>query len=562
MNWPLFIDTARKKPVWTSFVLCLVLFVPVFIFCNPRYETNDDLFMNGIVSGFFAGKPDAHLPYSHFVIGLILSGLFKYSALLNWYALYLSATHVISWFILFYVFLRQVNHWAIPLAAIGLFVWLEPLFYTQLQFTTTAALAGVSGMALIFTAFQQEKTRLLNLIAGMAMLLFSFMIRDTSAYLSILLCAVPFIAFRKWKRMLRPALTGCVVLMLMLILQWSNKRYYQTDSKWFTYFQEIKIGNRFNDNPAFYEELVNSGKDVQALNGWNRNDLLLFSAFFRNYSPVYPIQSYEALYNQYTQFKPLPWRDFLYLFRTSFGLPVVLLLFVLLFWLYGTDGRIKMLMQVVLLAFLAWFIYASLQLKERALLSMLLAFSLGLLLMYPEIQKPAESPEKPLRPWAIPGLLVLLILFSGWYAQEQKRRKIKSETERQSTLCLNLLETMRRHANTWFLWGPSLPLESLSPWKHSFTWKNREPVLYPIAVFNKHPLMQEAFHQPFEKLLSDSNSRILSMHEPWVSFTPERLDTFYLQHLNCRLIHGGDSTDAASGRRIFWFKACEVNQQP
>jgi hypothetical protein len=213
----------RQKPLWFAFILTIVLQCLVWVLYTPRYETNDDLFMNGIVSGFWNGTPDPHLPYSHFLIGYLLSGLFQWSVAWNWYAAYLAGTHLLSWLIIFSGLAQKPTPLIGLLFSIGLFVFFEPLFYTQLQFTTTATLAGIAGMVLVNGAFEHDRVQRKKLLGGILMLLYASMIRESSAYLAILLCSIALVNFSNRKRMVQPLLLIAGLFVLIAALQFLNK---------------------------------------------------------------------------------------------------------------------------------------------------------------------------------------------------------------------------------------------------------------------------------------------------------------------------------------------------
>ncbi|MCC6768106.1 MAG: hypothetical protein IT240_03605 [Bacteroidia bacterium] len=545
----------QKRPWLFAGSLNLILFSSLFLFCEIRYETNDDFFMNSIVSGYSGGMPDAHLPYTHFFIGLALSGLYKLSTALNWYALYLLLTHFISWLILFRCFAAKKAPLYPLLALSGLFIALEPVFFTNLQFTTSATLAALAGMCLIHFAFTTNQLRRKTLFAGMALVLFAAMIRESSAIMAILFCMLTFVNFRNMKAMLPPLLVAGLLLAFIWGLQFANRLYFEQSPEWSAYYHNVKSGNRFNDNPAFYNKVVNVNMNVRAINGWSQNDLNLFGAFFRNYEPVYNIEAYDKLYKSYASFSPLPLRDFIYSFRTGFGLPFVLFILLYAFFNAQKDEKLRLLLQGILLLVLAWYIYAALQMKERALLSMLMAFCIGVLLI-PD----GQNLSGKLR--LVSGLFIAGILLSGMMYQHGKRAAISTKTQKERTISAGILKQMQQHPAKWMVWGPALPTESLNPLKYSFHYQDNHPEIYPIVIFNKSPLYQQASGKTFEQLLVDSNTRVLSMTDNWVTFTPERLDTFYREHLHCTLIAGGDSTDQLSGRRIFWFKGCMPNQTP
>lgn len=67
---------AFRCSVWQPSLISFFLPFPglrIFLVCaTPVYETNDDLVMQLIASGFYTGHPDAHLIFTNILIGWIL----------------------------------------------------------------------------------------------------------------------------------------------------------------------------------------------------------------------------------------------------------------------------------------------------------------------------------------------------------------------------------------------------------------------------------------------------------------------------------------------------------
>jgi hypothetical protein len=74
-------------------VVNLILF-GLFLACATSvYETNDDLMMQMIASGFHTGHPDEYLFFTNIIIGRVLRFLYGAWAGCNWYLIYLLVVH-------------------------------------------------------------------------------------------------------------------------------------------------------------------------------------------------------------------------------------------------------------------------------------------------------------------------------------------------------------------------------------------------------------------------------------------------------------------------------------
>ena len=80
--------TKNKKNVITiTYSIIVVIFLGLLIFrqypCIAYY--NDEMTMKSIASGLFTGKPDGHLVYMLYPLGLILKGLYTINAKIPWF---------------------------------------------------------------------------------------------------------------------------------------------------------------------------------------------------------------------------------------------------------------------------------------------------------------------------------------------------------------------------------------------------------------------------------------------------------------------------------------------
>lgn len=553
MNDNSFVKRLSQYPRPVALLVCIALQLIVFLTSDIRYETNDDLYMNLITSGFLGGQPDAHLPYSHFLIGKLLSQLYLWNTSLNWYALYLICVQFISWLLIFYVLSGRKQPFMHIGYALGLYLFMGPISYSHLQFTTTATIAAVAGMLLVYDSIKGVGINWRKLIAGMVILAITFMIRKHPSAMVVMLCSIPFIRTDRIKGNIKPAAVLASIAVLWVGLFQINNYYFDKDSEWGRHLKEVLSGNRFSDNPAYLYFI--GTKDMKEVNGWSQNDFALFNALFRSYDPVYNLESYKKLHDSYSKFRPLQTRDFIYLFRTQFFPAVILLMILFSLYYHRYKERILLILQTLLLAAIAWYIYATFEMKERAILSMVFAYIGGVILINDKIVVTSNRRNR-----VITTLVILAMVVSGFIFQQKVRNRMAELTQRDREIARSLIALMSKSDVTWIVWGPTLPLESLSPFEYNFTYKDKSPRIFPMASTNKNPLLTERFGGTLHSMLADSNSRVVTLDYPTLSFVPERLDTFYREHLGCELIHGGDSIDQTSGRRIFWFKGCrEVN---
>ena len=132
----------------------LVLF-GLFLACaTPVYETNDDLTMQLIASGFYTGHPDAHLVFTNILIGWVLRFLYGTWAGCNWYLIFMLAVHYVALTAIAFIVMARRPGWLSIWLYVGFFLMVETHILLNLQFTTTAFLAGTAGVLLLVDGLQ------------------------------------------------------------------------------------------------------------------------------------------------------------------------------------------------------------------------------------------------------------------------------------------------------------------------------------------------------------------------------------------------------------------------
>jgi len=268
--------------LWAA-VVNLILF-GLFLTCATSvYETNDDLMMQMIASGFHTGHPDAHLVFTNVLIGWGLRFLYGAWAGCNWYFIYLLAVHYAALTAIAFLVVSRRGGWLFALLYVGFFLIVETRILLYLQFTTTAFLAGTAGLLLLVDGLQPgHPARWLKVIAGIAFVSLMCLVREPVALL-LAVIACPFLLERlglaEWHRLLG---TGLAFAGIFLALHGINRWAYQRDPAWAEF-------SEYNRMRGEIQVTTLGGFIPQAAPtvGWSENDGWMFSHFYFSDPDVY-----------------------------------------------------------------------------------------------------------------------------------------------------------------------------------------------------------------------------------------------------------------------------------
>ncbi len=128
------------------------------LFCYFRslspfiYQTNDDLFLNMIVSGEMTGTPDSRMFYLSYPAGLLLSTLYRQFPHIPWYGLLFCFTIGLTMAVVLYTLLKLEKSLPARFVTVILFCLFSYgflfLHIAELQFTTVTAMAGAGALFL------------------------------------------------------------------------------------------------------------------------------------------------------------------------------------------------------------------------------------------------------------------------------------------------------------------------------------------------------------------------------------------------------------------------------
>ena len=268
--------------LWAA-VVNLILF-GLFLACaTPFYETNDDLMMQMIASGFLTGHPDEHLVFTNVLIGGALRFLYGTGAGCNWYYIYLLAVHCAALTAIAFLVVSRRGGWLFTLLYVGFFLFVEAPILLYLQFTTTAFLAGIAGLLLLVDGLQPgHPAHWPKVIAGIAFAGLMCLIREPVALLFAVI-ACPFLLERlglaQWRRLLGTFLT---IAGILLVLHGIDHRAYQRDPAWAEFSEYNRLRGKIHGT-ALMKFIPKAAPTV----GWSEIDAWMFSKFYFSDPDVY-----------------------------------------------------------------------------------------------------------------------------------------------------------------------------------------------------------------------------------------------------------------------------------
>jgi hypothetical protein len=529
----------ERKLLLAAFLFTLLLFTAAVIILPISYETIDDFFMNSIASGYFGGTPDEHLIYTHFLIGLILKTLFNIWNTFNWYAAYLVGVLFVSFWVISWLLLKRAQTVIALSLALYLFLVFYIKFIIQLQFTTASGCLAIAGVLLLLEKMNSKEIKFnKQLILPIALLLFAGMIRHTSAFMVMILLAPLFLVLPLTiKNNLRSLGIYMVVFGLLGVSHFIDGRYYTLNSEWNEYMEHFKASSPYNDNRAYYSEFYSNPLKPYLKLGWSHNDVVLFTAYFRDFEPIYnraafnKIKSivFSAPYN-WKEF----WNDLFYKFR-FIHLYVLgaftLLILPIRYWL-------KPFLVIASVIFIVWYINISLHLKERVLYVIYLGFSISLILMLVSNQyQPEIEPKRSIIKRYVFAAFILCIL---GFAVNAARNTFNQQNIALKSARKVFKQKMDFCDQNKFIifWGASLNFENLNPFLNLFN-SCSNPKVYSISAFAKSPLYSKQFKtlgaDSFIGLFTKNNIEIVGNMDIDSTSKPERLELFFKEHLDMKL---------------------------
>ena len=183
-----------------SFLIAGIYFVAVYQNIPFIYDINDDVAMRNVAAGVITGTPDAHLIHIKYLLGLLISGMYRLVPGLDWYGLVLIGIILFSFSMILYRGMAERKGWVWKLAyvilSLLLFTGMGLFHVTAFQWTTAAAIPGAAGIYLFYTSETKERFQMfLEEGISVFLILLSLAIRD-----DVFLMVLPIAGLAFWWR--------------------------------------------------------------------------------------------------------------------------------------------------------------------------------------------------------------------------------------------------------------------------------------------------------------------------------------------------------------------------
>jgi hypothetical protein len=264
------------RAVLWAVLVNFILFGLFLTWATPVYETNDDLMMQMIASGFYTGHSDAHLVFTNILIGWALQFLYGTWAGCNWYFVYLMVAHFAALTAIAFMVVSRRGGWLFTWLYVGFFLIVEFRILLHLQFTTTAFLTGVAGLLLLVDGLKPgHPVHWPKVATGIVFAALMCLIRE-QVLLLLVVIASPFLLERLglsgWRRL---AGIGLAFAGIFLALHGINRWAYQRDAAWAEFSEYNQIRGEIHVTP-----LAKFIPEAAPAVGWSKNDGWMFSKFY------------------------------------------------------------------------------------------------------------------------------------------------------------------------------------------------------------------------------------------------------------------------------------------
>jgi hypothetical protein len=281
----------EKRPFVSALMIVAIAFGGMLSLIIPVFDTSDDMYMKGIVSGTFCVAEASDLMvYSNVLIGCLLKAAYAWSPGFPWYAFYLLATHFVAYVALLWAFILIRPTWQ----TVGYFLMAMLGFGSHLlwhlSFTTTAFLAVQSGIVLLIvqgcTSTREVAVTIARMSCGVLLIALGSMIRWQMflcvSLLSIPLIASAFLLCRSRKRAVRGTVMMCVTAGLCIALATYDEAAYLSDPSWGEFHRintyvywvvDLARPVAWTTHPLEVQEILQGV-------GWSPNDVRMAQAWF------------------------------------------------------------------------------------------------------------------------------------------------------------------------------------------------------------------------------------------------------------------------------------------
>lgn len=314
----------KKARVGIAFLLSLLIMALYFVVVYQKlpfiYDINDDVAMRNVAAGVITGEPDAHLIFVKYILGLLISGLYRLFPGLDWYGLVMIGIMLFSFGMILYRGLVSERSflWKLVYTALGLllFTCVGLQHLSAFQWTVAAAMAGAAGIYLFYTSETEERFQsIFEEGTAVFLLLLCMAVRQSVFLMMFPVAAIcfwwkygSFARSGKWPVTLKhwavPAVLAAGMLLILGVekiayhsKEWKEFLAYNMDRSTIMDYYELK---NYEEQPGFYDSLGLTPEEVENL---QRYSLYLAEDVYGEKMHLLAENASETYQQQYSAFR-------------------------------------------------------------------------------------------------------------------------------------------------------------------------------------------------------------------------------------------------------------------
>jgi hypothetical protein len=294
-------EAGRKKflsflgqPWVASLLVAIGFFLLYLLVFRPGYETDDDISIIMMASGYLGGEPVPFLFFSNVLLGFLLKPLYGLHSSINWEIWFFVALNFISVWALTGLLYSRSSKTSVRLFGAIIVLLSDSYFLLHINFTTIAAFASLAGLISILAAVPSRMPFRKGLFAAGTFLVLAGSLIRIESLLFVLVLTLPAIVlcYRSFNiRNLLIALTAAGFLVASCTL--FDRLYLRASPEWYSYQVYNQTRALLHDTPR----LENMDVAAQAI-GWSENDLLVFRHWFFADPVTYSLENLQTIVAQ------------------------------------------------------------------------------------------------------------------------------------------------------------------------------------------------------------------------------------------------------------------------
>lgn len=190
----------KRANILTTTITCIILFLSVSLAFDVLFCLNDDLMIQGIISGTFSGRPNPYAVYLNSPFSHAFAGLYSLFPGIPWFGMFLAGSYLACFALIHYRILSLTevlrNRILFTVAAVVIFLCLFFSNFILIHYTVTAALLGGTGFFLLATAPARDtkKETFVSMLPAIILLLLCYQVRTNVFFMMMPFTLVAFLA--------------------------------------------------------------------------------------------------------------------------------------------------------------------------------------------------------------------------------------------------------------------------------------------------------------------------------------------------------------------------------